>query len=329
MTSRLRPPAHRLRVTVVLTGAFALLVSACGSAQETDSATASSDAATAEPDAPASTASPDARGSAADGDPLLAFVSILPQRHFVEEIAGDLVEVEVMVPPGASPATYEPDASQLEKLEQAELWFMIDVPFERARRDRLAAVGGDDLRLVRTWEDIDRRQLGTGMPDPHIWLSPELVETQARAIAEALGQADPEHADTYDRNLDAFVDDLRALDEDISETLQPYGGETFLANHPAWHYFADDYGLELITVEVGGNEPSAGELEELIQQAREEDISAVYVQPQFSTDGAEAIADQLGVEVERLDPLAPEWEANLQDVAETLAASFADEQEQG
>jgi zinc transport system substrate-binding protein len=240
-------------------------------------------------------------------------VSILPQKYFVERIGGERVDVNVMVPPGASPATYEPKPEQLTALSKAAAYFSIGVPFESAWLDKIA-FANSEMRMVDTTRGIEK----VGQ-DPHIWLSPTLVKTQAQTIYEALAQLDPTHEAEYKINLASFIADIDALDADIRKTLARVENRKFMVFHPSWGYFARDYGLEMIPIEVGGQEPSAAELAGLITTAKEEGIRVIFAQPEFSTRAAETIAKEIGGEVLLISPLSPNWLDNLRQVAETFA----------
>lgn len=255
-------------------------------------------------------------GEGAAGD-LNVTVSILPQRYFVERVGGDHAAVNVMVLPGESPATYEPSPDQLRALSDADIYFSIGVPFENAWLDRIRSAN-DEMVVVDTTQGIDRIE-GGGNPDPHIWLSPSLVRIQAATIAEALTAADPAHAETYETNLEAFLDDIDELDAEIRQTLTGVDERRFMVFHPSWRYFARDYGLEMIAIEVGGQEPSAAELGRLITRAKEEGIDVIFAQPEFSTEAAETIAAEIGGEVLLISPLAEEWLDNLRRVGRTFA----------
>lgn len=265
------------------------------------------------------------QSSTGDGsEPLRAFVSIPPQRYFVEHIGGEHVDTTVLLPPAASPALYEPKPSELRSLAEADVYFGVDVPFERSMTDRIKAAGGDDMRWVRTWQNVDRGQLAGGKPDPHIWLSPRRVKTQAETIAAALSRIDPAHEADYRNNLRRFEERVDAVDADIARELEPVAGSTFMSFHPAWNYFAGDYDLKMLPIESGGKEPSAARLREIVERAENRDIRAVFVQPQFSKDDARTIANQVGATVQPLDPLARDWEKNMRHVATELANALRD-----
>lgn len=275
----------------------------------------------------------------ADVDTLYVTVSILPQEYFVERVGGERVKVNVMVEPGSSPATYEPKPEQLRALSDAVAYFSIGVPFEDAWLDRIAAAN-PDMVVVDTAAGIERMALRThhhhdddadhndhdedhghveGAPDPHIWVSPRLVKVQAKNIYAGLVQLDPENEAEYRANLDAFLDDISALEADIEATLTGLQADKFMVFHPAWGYFAADFGLEQIPIEVGGQEPSARELAALIEKAREENIKVIFAQPEFRTSDAETIAEEIDGEVLLISPLAPDWLNNLRQIAQTFA----------
>ncbi len=274
--------------------------------------------------------------SVEEDGPLTVMVSIMPQKYFVERIGGEHVTVDVMVEPGASPATYEPKPEQLQALSRAAAYFSIGVPFENAWLEKISEAN-EAMLMVDTIANIERRPMDVshthddddhdhddddhqeGPLDPHVWTSPELVKVQAQAIYAALAELDPAQADEYQANLDTFIADIDALEADIRQTLSGLASNKFMVFHPAWGYFAHDFGLVQIPVEVGGQEPSAQELAHLIEVAQEEDIRVIFAQPEFSTADAETIAREIGGEVLLISPLAYDWLENMRRVAETFA----------
>lgn len=263
------------------------------------------------------------------------FVSIVPQKYFVEKIGRDHVRVSVMVPPGASPHTYEPRPRQMSDLTTAKAYFTVGMQFERIWLKRLTSAN-PNMAVVQTEEGVVKRPMSdhdhdepdhTGHNhhaeeslDPHIWLDPTLVRQQAANICRGLCGIDPEHAGEYQRNLETFLSELAELDREIRATLAPLPREqrTFLVFHPSWGYFAAAYGLHQEAIEAGGREPSPKDLARLIAKARELHAKAVFVQPQFSQKSAEVLARQINAQIVRLDPLAENWVDNLRRAADAL-----------
>lgn len=272
-------------------------------------------------------------------DKLKVFVSILPQKYFVERIGGDLVTVQVMVGPGRNPETYEPLPQQMEALARAQLFFRIGVPFETAWIDKLQALNGD-LTVVDTREGIPLRDMetphrheepagadshaheGEGMKDPHIWLNPVYVQRQAETICRALAAYDPGHRDFYEANLKTFQADLEALDRELAATFQRLAVKKLMVYHPAWGYLTDRYGLEQIPLEVEGKEPGPRELARWVDFAKAEGIRVIFVQSQFNTAAAETVARAVGGRVVFLDPLAEDYLANMRRIAQAIQRSY-------
>jgi len=246
-------------------------------------------------------------------------VSILPQEYFVERIGGEYVKVNVMVEPGANPATYEPKPGQMVALANASAYFSIGVPFEDAWLQKIQAANLK-MMMVDTTQGIERIATNDGGFDPHIWLSPALVKIQSQTIYNTLAELDPAHIDQFKANLDAFLSDIDQLDTQIRTTIANTRSKKFIVFHPAWAYFVHDYGLEEIPIEVGGQEPSAQELAGVIQLAKNENIKVAFVQPEFSQENAKTIAREIGGEVLSVNPLASDWLTNLQKVSGTFAA---------
>ena len=273
-------------------------------------------------------------GTAAANRPLSVFVSILPQRYFVERIAGNEVQISVMVRPGADPATYEPSPQQMADLAHAQAYFSIGVPFEAAWLGRIEA-NHPQLMVVDTREGIALRQIEGhrhGSPsaggneehllDPHIWLSPRLVRQQAESIYQALAALNPTQAPVYFRNYQLFLDDLQILDGEIRGIVGSGEGGKFMVFHPAWGYFADEYGLQQIPIELEGKEPTAKELTQIIDLARREKIKVIFVQSQFNVKPAKTVANAVGARIVRIDPLAEDYIDNMVSMARAISEAL-------
>jgi len=135
------------------------------------------------------------------------FVSILPQKYFVEKIAGDRLKVEVLVTPGKSPETYEPTPQQVISLGNAKALFTIGVPFENAFLPKIQATI-KSLKIVDTSFGIKKRILEKETKAPHIWLSPSLVKIQAENIYNALIEIDPDGKSNYTKGYQCILDEL-------------------------------------------------------------------------------------------------------------------------
>jgi zinc transport system substrate-binding protein len=236
-------------------------------------------------------------------------VSVLPQGYFVEQIGGEHVSVLVMVEPGHDPISYEPKPGQLEALQERVAYFSTDVPFEDDWLDDIAAAN-PSMQMVDGTQGI---ALVDG--DPHIWLSPTLVKIQAQTIYDTLIELDPDHQSDYQANLDAFLAEVEALDNYIAETLKTVKGKKIIVTHPAWSYFADDYGLEMIPMSPDGREPDAARIDELAAFAEAEGIKVVFVQAEFDTAPGLELALKIDGRTIPLSPLNPAWENNLRSVA--------------
>jgi zinc transport system substrate-binding protein len=261
---------------------------------------------------------------------LTVAVTILPQAELVKAVGGDRVDVIVLVPPGADPHTYEPTASQMVTLSKARIYFTVGkglLPFE----DRFASALQEVNRNIRVIDSSSGVEYieeggdhglaeGSGK-DPHVWLSVRNGGVMVKNIDRALADADPANAAYYAQNRDAYLARLDTLDRTMNTTLAGPGHRKFIVAHDAWGYFARDYNLTQVPVEAEGKEPSAREIEELISIARREGITVVFVEPQFSTRGAEVIAREINGTVVPIDPLAPDYYDNMVRVSQAFARS--------
>jgi zinc transport system substrate-binding protein len=282
----------------------------------------------------------------APAPPLQIAVSILPQRYFVEKIAGGEAQVNVMVEPGSDPHTYEPKPQQLQALSQAKAYVQVGLGLEKGWLEKFRSVNPNLLLIdssqgITPLEEIPHNHAHgaeeahdhdhpedpegptagekTQALDPHIWLAPELVKIQAQNIYEGLVQVDPDNQAEYQANLNAFLAEIDALDQQIRQNLAGLKNRQFIVFHPAWGYFAQAYDLRQIPIEAEGQEPSAQELAALIKTAQAEGVKVIFAQPQLSPKSAETIAQEIGAEVILIDDLAPDWSANLLRVSEAFA----------
>ncbi|MFZ2456330.1 MAG: zinc ABC transporter substrate-binding protein [Candidatus Altiarchaeia archaeon] len=259
------------------------------------------------------------------GGKIGVIVSISPQAEMVGRIGGDKVSVTVMVPPGSSPHTYEPKPSQLAEASRAKAYVKVGsgVEFELAWMDKILAVNRN-LKLIDSSVGIEKilsQDADEPGMDVHIWTSVRNAKKMAENVYSGLAELDPANAAYYKSNMDSYLSELDVLDSLISNETSAMKEKKFIVYHPAWGYFSADYGLEQIGIEQEGKEPSARWMEKVIKSARENNITVIFASPEFSTTSAETLAKEINGRVVLVDPLAEDYSANMQKVAEAFAAS--------
>ncbi|MEI7902431.1 MAG: zinc ABC transporter substrate-binding protein [bacterium] len=266
--------------------------------------------------------------TAGAGEKPVVFVSIPPQAWLVKRLAGDRVEVQTLLTPGANPHTFEPAARQAKKLFGASLYLTLGMPFELALARRAGGLNaalkvvGMDAGIAKRAEaahDLEAGEACRAGGDPHIWLSPRLMCAMASNTVTALGQVLPQQRAALAENLQAAVAEIQAVDATVREKLASLRMKMWVAYHPSWSYFAADYGLTLLVIEQDGKAPVAKHLAEVIGQARAAGVKVVCAEPQYDKRPAQTLAQQLGVRLEMIDPLQEDWPALMRDVAEKLA----------
>ncbi|MCL6449144.1 MAG: zinc ABC transporter substrate-binding protein, partial [Armatimonadetes bacterium] len=209
--------------------------------------------------------------------------TILPVADFIKNVGGDKVEVTVMVPPGANVHTYEPTPGQLKELAQARLYFMVGsgVEFELAWMNKIiqnnkqleiidCSRGVQLMAAEQHWHNYNQnaeKENNLGK-DPHIWLSPKNAKIMVENICAGLIRIDPPNKDYYTQNKRDYLQKLDELDNSIQESLKGLRNRNFMVFHPAWGYFARDYDLKQIPVELAGKDPSVKDIADLIEQAK-------------------------------------------------------------
>jgi zinc transport system substrate-binding protein len=279
-------------------------------------------------------------------------VSILPQKAFVKAVGGDLVNVKELISTGGSPATYEPKPSDLVLIEKANIYFRIGhIPFEKSHIKKFAELN-PDMKIVDTSIDVQLRYFGEhekhthehekyseehkdeeidksnedkhnlGEVDPHIWLSTMQVKKQVDIIVQTLSKEDPANAYTYSSNGEKFKKELDYLHLEIETGLSELKTDKLMVFHPAWGYFADEYGLDQIAIEQSGKEPTAQELQQIIEEAKEEKIKVIFVQSQFNKNIAKSVSEEVGAVVVSINPLSEDYINNMRNIATTIAESL-------
>lgn len=249
-------------------------------------------------------------------------VSVAPYVTIVQELAGPSIEVELIVPAGYSSHTFEPTARQIMKAASARLWFTIGEPFETKA---IMALQSENPKL----ETVDLRE-GLSLlddschhhhhsADPHIWMSPTMMQQQARHIAKALQNAFPAVSANVEKNLEPLIAKLKTLDTTIREDLKGKQGDTLFVSHPAYGYFCRDYGLKQVSIEHEGKDPSPKKLTKILQLAKELKVTTIFVQKQYSSKAAELVAKEVGAKTMVLDPYDEKYFENMLEMTRSIA----------
>jgi zinc transport system substrate-binding protein len=250
-------------------------------------------------------------------------VSILPQKYWVERIAGDHFDILVMVPPGADSHTYEPTPQDIQKLTGSVAYFRIGyIDFEQTWMNRFEAIN-PDMEVVNIPEDLELieekgHKAGHQGTDPHVWLSVHTVSKILQHMADEFVRLDPARKEYYEANLRSFIAELDTLDRILSSDLESLRQDTMLIYHPALAYLARDYGFVQISIEEDGKPPSPAHMREIVDIARRNDIYWIVVQKQTDPDFAKGITQETGGEVVTIDPYAYNWLDNMKELSRIL-----------
>ncbi|MDQ1332168.1 MAG: hypothetical protein QG576_202 [Bacteroidota bacterium] len=258
-------------------------------------------------------------------------VSIAPFKYFINEIAGDDFKVNVMVPAGADPHVYEPYPGQINKLRRSVAYISNGyLGFEMTWLGRFYEVN-KTMKKLSVGEKIEPIVSGhlhegahTEGADPHFWVSPECAFTIASCVKDLLCELNPSEKQKYESNYSGLVQRIGETDEEARTLFSEFTGNTFMIYHPNLAYLARDYGLTEIAVEFDGKEPPPSRLKELIDFARAEYLTTIFVQKEYDNKNANAIAHEIGAKVRVIDPLSEDWYESTMDIIKALHKSFTE-----
>jgi len=267
------------------------------------------------------------RRSAEPGGRIIT-VSIPPFKYFVEAIASDNFTVNVMVPAGSNPHIYEPYPEQIIRLRQSVAYISNGyLGFEMTWLDRFYEVNRKMKRLS-LGEKIDPIESEhhdgdhTEGADPHYWVSPVCAAVMASSIRDFLVELDPEGREKYEENFKILSEKINGVDLKARELSVPGGKKSFMIYHPNLAYLARDYGLEEISVEFEGKEPTPSRMKELVDIAKRERLNVILVQREYDTRNARVIADEISSEIVIIDPLSEDWLTATTGIIDILRKSF-------
>ena len=259
--------------------------------------------------------------------PILA-VSIPMQEEFIQKIAGMEYEIISLVEKGVNPHDFEPKFSSIKKVNEAIAYFSIGIEFEDSwpkifnhQNPQMqifpSNAGIDFINFTQNTHHHENHSHDNG--DTHIWLSTSNAKQIATNLYKALSTLNPQK--DYSKAYEALIIEIKNTDKIIKENLKNLPkGQKFVVFHPMLGYFAKDYNLEEISIEVEGKSPKMKEMMKVINTIKKENLKIIFAQPEFSTKAAEFIAQESGAKLGYFSPLQTPWAENLIDFSKTLKA---------
>ena len=259
-------------------------------------------------------------------------VTIQPLKYIAESITGDDFTIEVIVPNGASPETYEPTPKQIIALNNSKMIFSTGlIDFENALLGRLRNQSSivnlsQGIELIEGScshnhsKGVKNGANHTHGIDPHIWTSPRELKNMAENAYSAIAKQFPDST-KYRYAYEALMTELEGLDDECKELCHNADTKAFMAYHPALTYFARAYDIEQITVESDGKEPSAKRLASIIEQAKQKGVKCVLYQKQYPRSVVEVLAKDMGIEAVEFDPLAENITENILQITHTITGN--------
>jgi zinc transport system substrate-binding protein len=252
---------------------------------------------------------------------LKVLTSILPVYSFAATVAGDLADVENLLPSSVGPHDYQFTPGDVRKVSQADLvlinglgietWLdrLLAANLKRGRATVVEVAAGLKGQLIESAHHHDHGahepHAHAHAPNPHVWLDPTLAAHCVTNVLRALQSADPRNAEAYARNAASYIEQLHALDREIQEGLKGVKNRPFVTHHDAFPYLVRRYGLRQIAVveEVPDMEPSARELRQLMNTIRRNKVQVIFTEPQSSSRLIRQISRDLKLKLAELDPL--------------------------
>jgi zinc transport system substrate-binding protein len=267
--------------------------------------------------------------NASDSGGKIITVSIAPFKYFVEQIAINDFTVNIMVPAGADPHTYEPFPGQINKLRKSIGYISNGyLGFEMNWLDRFYETN-PAMKRLNLGEGIDplsseHHNEGSHAEgaDPHYWLSPKCALVMASSVKRFLCELNPSQSQKYESNYQLLILKIHEMDNRARELFSDVPSKCFMIYHPNLAYIARDYGLEEIPVEFEGKEPSPSRMKELIDRARKENLRTIFVQIEYDTKNAKAISGETGSKIVLIDPLSENWLKSTTEIIDALHKSL-------
>ncbi len=255
-----------------------------------------------------------------EGDKTI-YVTITPLKAIIEELTCGDFTVEVIVTDGASPETYEPTPKQLAKINESRLIFSTGlIGFEQSIVEKIENKSkvidlSDGISLIEG--SCSHGHHHSHGVDPHIWTSPKSLRIMVENARDILIREFPDRKE-YAEAADRMLQRIDALDKECQQQIEQSGAKAIMIYHPAYTYYARDYGIEQIAIEHDGKEPTPKQLTALCNKGERLGIDVIFHQPQYSADKVRSIADEIGARVVETDPLSADIFAEIERVTEII-----------
>lgn len=258
------------------------------------------------------------------------FVSIQPQKFFLDNLVKDNFSIKTIIPEGSNPEIYDPTPSQMLEVGKCNLYFKIGFfGFENSWLQNLQK-NNPNLYIVNSSESIepieidhvcsdhDHNHTHQG-EDPHVWSSPATAKVMVQNMYKVIIEKDSLNKDFYDDNYNALMQIFNNTDSIIKAYLQNAPSKSFIIYHPSLSYYANEYGLNQLSIEQDGKQPTPSNLKTLIDLAKQENVKVVFIQEEFDKKNAETVAKEIGAKIVPLNLLAYDWDKEMIKIAKSLA----------
>lgn len=259
---------------------------------------------------------------------LNVMASFYPMYDFATKVGGDKVEVTNMVPAGTEPHDWEPAATDVKNLEEADVFIYNGAGMEHWTEDVLGALDNKELKVVEAsrgltlleGKEVDEEETEDSSSDsdasdestdseitydPHVWLDPLNAKAEMENIKNAFVEADPDNKDYYEQNYETYAEKFDQLDKEYKDGLADTKSKDLITSHEAFGYLCQAYGLNQVGIEglSPDSEPDASRMNEIIKFAKENNVKTIFFEELVSPKVSETIADEIGAKTAVLNPL--------------------------
>jgi zinc transport system substrate-binding protein len=260
---------------------------------------------------------------------------VFPIYDLARRVAGDRLEIRLILAPGLDPHHYEPRPKDVVGLEDAGLIFAVGLDLDPWAQALARSAGAGEARVFELGPLMDPILAPPGMIrpepliDPHFWTDPVRAQRAVDVIVEALSGLDPEGAPFYRERASAVRRSIQALHVEVGRESRTWNNRKIVTFHGSLFYFASRYGLSVVGVvqPVPGSEPSAQHMQAIVAELKAEPPAMLFTEPQLDSQLASALAREAGVAAHPVDALgggpgAESYEELVRGIAKALGGAL-------